>query len=443
MKNRSGPIVVFVVVMAVVLGTLAGAAFAGEKTYMLSASKWTGKQNKAVRDAGGEVVWSHAKTGLGAVISDNPNFLDEVMTSRSFKGGSEDVMVEWQQPYVGEELVTPSDETFYGLQWNMWAVEAEGAWDAGCDGTGARVAILDGGIYDAHADLGPNLDGACSASFVPGEPWNWDLGTFWHGTHVAGIVAAADNGFGVIGVAPGATLMGVKVLHGGGGYFSWLVAGILFASDPGSFEGFDSCQKADIINMSLGFLFKKNEYPGLIGYMAKAVNFAASKGVLVIASAGNEGLDLGQAGNYTHVPSEAGTALAISATGPVGFAYGGTDYRRPASYSNYGEGSVFVAAPGGDFMLYPDDPFWAYDMVLSTIRGTSTPPTYSFGFGAGTSQAAPMAAGVAALIKGANPGISLGALKARLKNTADDEGKKGHDEFYGHGFVNAHRACTE
>ena len=57
--------------------------------------------------------------------------------------------------------------------------------------------------------------------------------------------------------------------------------------------------------------------------------------------------------------------------------------------------------------------------------------------------AAPMAAGVAALIKGANPDISLGALKAKLKNTADDEGKKGHDEFYGHGFVNARRACTE
>jgi subtilisin family serine protease len=61
----------------------------------------------------------------------------------------------------------------------------------------------------------------------------------------------------------------------------------------------------------------------------------------------------------------------------------------------------------------------------------------------GTSMAAPAAAGVAALIKGANPGISLGALKTRLKNTADDEGKKGKDEFYGHGFVNAFRACTE
>jgi subtilisin family serine protease len=71
------------------------------------------------------------------------------------------------------------------------------------------------------------------------------------------------------------------------------------------------------------------------------------------------------------------------------------------------------------------------------------PPSFSFCFAAGTSMASPAAAGVAALIKSANPGISLGALKARLQQTADDEGSLGHDEFYGHGFVNAFNACTQ
>ena len=363
--------------MVVVLWTIAGASFAGEKAYMLSAEKWTGSQNNAVRNAGGEVIWSHSKTGLGVVTSDNANFLDDVMKSRAFKEGSEDVIVEWQEPSLGEELVTPGDETLFGYQWNMWAVEAEDAWNAGCDGTGARVAIVDGGIYDIHPDIGPNLDGVCSTSFYPGEPWNSDVGTLWHGTHVAGIVAAADNGFGVIGVAPGATLMAVKVAHGGSGPFSSIIAGILFASDPGSFDGFQGCQKADIINMSLGATFRKNEYRGFIGYLTKAVNFAASKGVLVITSAGNDGIDFGQAGNLTHVPSDCGTALSISATGPVGFAFGGEDFRRPASYSNYGEGTIFVAAPGGDHTLYPDS-YWFYDMVLSTSRGTSTPPASAF-----------------------------------------------------------------
>ena len=441
MSKKFGIVLVAVVAVSVTFGLFAGTAYAGEKTYLLSAKNWGTGQNKVVRDAGGEVLWNHKKTGIGAAVSDNPMFLEQIANSRAFNDVQEDVMVEWQQPLVGAEVVTPGDETFYGLQWNMWSVEAEGAWDAGCDGSGARVAILDGGIYDAHYDLSSNIDRSCSISFEPGEPWNSDTGTFWHGTHVAGIVAAADNGFGVIGIAPSATLMGVKVLHDGSGPFTQILAGILFASDPGSFPGYEACQKADIINMSLGSLFRKKDYPGFIGYVTKAVNFAASNGVLVVASAGNQGVDLGQASNYTHIPSDAGTALSISATGPYGFAWGATDYRRPASYSNYGEGHVFVAGPGGDF-AYPGDLWW-YDMVLSTSRGTSTPPSYSFSFAAGTSMAAPMVSGVAALIKGANPNISLGALKAKLKKTADDEGKVGKDEFYGHGFVNARRACTE
>lgn len=441
MRERFGFVLVTVFAVALTVGLFAGTADAAEKTYLLSGRNWGAGHNKAIRDAGGDVLWSHKKTGMGAVVSSNPTFLDDVTASRKFNDALEDVEIEWQQPIFGGEVGDPGDETYYGIQWNMWSVEAEGAWDAGCDGSGARVAILDGGIYDAHADLSSNIDRSCSISFEPNEPWNSDTGTFWHGTHVAGIVAATDNGFGVIGIAPRATLMGVKVLHDGSGPFTQILAGILFASDPGSFPGYEDCEKADIINMSLGSLFRKKDYPGFIGYVTKAVNFAASKGVLVVASAGNEGFDLGQASNFTHIPSDAGTALSISATGPVGFAYGGDDYRRPASYSNYGEGHVFLAGPGGDY-VFPGD-YWWYDMVISTIRGSSTPPYYSFGWAAGTSMAAPMVSGVAALIKGANPNISLGALKAKLKKTADDEGKKGHDEFYGHGFVNARRACTE
>ena len=125
---------------------------------------------------------------------------------------------------------------FYPLQWNMTALEAPAAWATGCTGAGVRVAIIDGGIYDLHADLAPNLDTGCSVSFVPGQPFNNDAGTFWHGTHVAGIVAAADNGFGVIGVAPEATLIGrqgapqrQRQLRG------WMIGGILYAADPAAF----------------------------------------------------------------------------------------------------------------------------------------------------------------------------------------------------------------
>ena len=86
--------------------------------------------------------------------------------------------------------------------------------------------MIDGGINDTHIDLAGQVDAGCSTSFVPGQPFNSDVGGFWHGTHVAGIVAAADNALGVIGVAPGATIMGVKALHSGSGTFGAVIGAI-------------------------------------------------------------------------------------------------------------------------------------------------------------------------------------------------------------------------
>jgi subtilisin family serine protease len=121
------------------------------------------------------------------------------------------------------------------------------------------------------------------------------------------------------------------------------------------------------------------------------------------------------------------------------FFYGERNFRHFASYSNYGENLVNLAAPGGDFALFPKKG-WFRDMVLSTGQGPDDGNFYYY-WSAGTSMAAPHVSGVAALIKGANPDISLGALKTKLFQTADDEGKVGKDEYYGHGFVNAARAC--
>jgi subtilisin family serine protease len=428
-------------VLLLAIAVLLPATATAQDDYVLVASKWGAKQTAAVEAAGGTVVYGHGDSGIGLATSTAPDFLEQVMDGNAFKYGSLDVAAQWQ-PDLPQQAITPGDETFFPLQWNMQSMDAPGAWAAGCTGAGARVAILDGGIHDQHVDLDDNLDVSCSVSFVPGQPFNSDVGTFWHGTHVAGIVAAEDNGIGTIGVAPEATLMGVKVLHDGSGTFGAIIGGILYASDPASF-GLTGCARADIINMSLGAVFPKSATGGgqLVGAMAKAVNYAASQGVLVLSAAGNNGVDLGQLYDYTFVPAESGSGLAVSATGPVDFANGGSNYRRPASYSNYGEGTVNVAGPGGDFTLFPNG-LWFYDMVLSTSRGSGASTT-SYSFAAGTSMATPAAAGVAALIKGSNPGIPLGALKTSLQQSADDEGPNGNDEFYGHGFVNAYRACTQ
>lgn len=430
---------------------LALPAIASAESYVLTAGNWGQEQNDAVAAAGGTVVWSHGKVGIAEVTSSNPGFLEAVQGNNAFQTATLDFQVQWQ-PDVPEQAITPGDEFFFPIQWHLGAVEAPAAWAEGCTGAGARVAVLDGGIYDIHPDLSSNLDKPCSVSFVPGQPYNFDTGTFWHGTHVAGIVAAADNGFGVLGVAPEATLIGVKVLHSGTGSFGGVIGGILYASDPAAF-GLPQCQRADIINMSLGAaVFKSGGAGPLIGALNQAVNFAASQGVLVISAAGNNGVDVRDFPSLSFVPADSGSGLAISATGPVGFALGATNFRRPASYSNFGNGFIDLAAPGGDFVLPGNDVCtvagvtqfcWVFDLVFSTCRGAAAPPSFSFCWAAGTSMAAPAASGVAAIIKAANPGISLEALKASLQNTADDEGPNGHDAFYGHGFVNAFRACTE
>lgn len=558
-------------VAAMLLGLPAAATAAD---FVLTAPHWGKAQDAAVAAAGGTVVWSHSRTGIASVSSDDPGFLARVSSDHAFTTAAEDVMVQWQEPELTEQgPITPGDEPYFPYQWNMTAMEAPAAWAAGCTGAGVRVAINDGGIDPTHPDLAPNMDTSCSASFVPGQPFNTDTGTFWHGMHVAGIVAAADNGTGVIGVAPEATLISVKVLHGGSGAFSWIIGGILYAADPAAF-GRSDCARADIINMSLGALFNKRLFGGgpLVAAVAQAVNFATSQGTLVISAAGNNGVDLGQAQDLTFVPAESGSGLAISATGPVDilgdFGPPG-DPRALASYSNYGEGTTYVAAPGGspgitaqvvvnspasiagskqassaaygppasgetaDVALWTDavdttgDPHDAceggvdpgvFGKIALIHRGACTFVTKSGGadasgavgvmisnngpgpmpglggsapvtipsvgitqadgaaiegqlaapvnatllshplgvldqvlsscksgycFAYGTSMAAPATSGVAALIKSANPGISLGALKARLAQTADDEGPIGTDQFYGHGFVNARRACTE
>ncbi|HSD65480.1 MAG TPA: S8 family serine peptidase, partial [Vicinamibacteria bacterium] len=239
------------------------------------------------------------------------------------------------------------------------------------------------------------------------------------------------------------------------GSFGWVISGILYAATPLAQGG----AGADIINMSLGALFPRGGgHTGaglLVAALNKAVNYAGRNGVLVVSAAGNDETDLDHSGSYIAVPAQSGSGIAVSATGPLAFAYGATNFRRIASYTNYGNSVVNVAAPGGDFM-YPGNelctlprsvsgtvtaPCWVFDMVMSTSRGSGSSTT-SYSWAAGTSMAAPAASAVAALIKQRNPGISLGALKTRLEQTADDEGKQGNDPFYGKGFVNADRACT-
>jgi len=415
-------------------------------TYLLYAPAWSDKQSDAVIKAGGKVTFSDPESGFGIAYSDDVNFASKAKKSSAFTGVIADRIISWQKPietieFKENAVPNPPNEPFMKFQWNLTALETEAAWAEGYTGLGVRVAVLDGGISANHIDIAPNLDAAASGSFVPG--YNFDQDTeeaeeFLHATHVAGIIAAPANSRGTIGVAPEATIIAVKVLDGGSGAFSWVLQGILYASLSRNEGG----AGADIINLSMSGIIPKNNRDSaqLLAIFNRVVNTAAQRGVLVISAAGNEGFNFDHSWNYVILPAEAGNGIAVSATGPVGFAFGSTNFRDFASYSNSGNSLVSFAAPGGDDQLY-DGPGWYFDMILSPCFVSAT--SYVYAWSAGTSMSAPAAAGVAALIKQKYPDITVAGLKAKLAQTADDEGKPGHDPYYGHGFVNARRAVTE
>lgn len=413
---------------------------------------------------GGTVDATMPAVGMAVVKLSRSDARSALRALRGVSDVAADVVAQWQDPNPRVAMVEGVEagitaagvgdaETFRQVQWAPDAISAPAAWNAGYTGAGARVAILDGGIHGTHIDIAPNLDVARSASFVPGQPFNADVGTFWHGTHVAGIVAAAalPSNLGTVGIAPSATIIGVKVLHNGSGAFSWILQGMIYAATPISAGG----AGAHIINMSLGAGFDRQgkDAAGLVNAISRTAMWARRQGVTVIAAAGNDGVDLDHTNNLVFVPAQAAGVISVASTGPQGWALGATNFDRPASYTNYGQSAITLAGPGGDFALpgnalcaRPRNPSgsvvnfcWVFDMVMSTCRGSGASIS-SYCWAAGTSMASPAVAGVAALVVGKNGPMQPAQLETVLRNSADDLGKPGNDDFYGRGRVNAWRA---
>lgn len=423
-----------------------------------------------VASAGGRVVSVIPQIGV-AVIEGGADFANAAGRFGWAESVAPDLVVEWlQQPQGASDLVVEADvgaeshafdpavESFYGYQWAPAAIDAPQAWAAGYRGAGARVAVLDGGIHGAHVDLRDRIDVARSTSFTTGA-WNTDVGTFWHGTHVAGIVAASANGIGTIGIAPEATIIGVKVLHNGTGPFSSILNGIVYAAKPIAQGG----AGAHVINMSLGATLdeKRHDMKRAVRELKKAVDrattYAYQNGVIVIASSGNSAINFDVLSDSLKIPAQNAHVVAISATGPHGWALGQTDFSRLAYYSDFGKALVSLSGPGGNAGLLVVDgnaslctkvsttvsitnPCYVFDYVMSSSRGATTSIS-SYSWSQGTSMASPAVAGVAALIIGKNGGpMHPSQVLARLQQSSSDLGKPGFDEQYGQGWVNAWRA---
>jgi lantibiotic leader peptide-processing serine protease len=423
------------------------------KSYLISAN---GNASSAafkaqVEAAGGTVTNVIAGANIAVASTTSADFASK---ARALGPVAPNLKVQWITPVKnidgpGVDFANPptsgDDDVFFDLQWGHDAIDAVEAWNAGYRGAGARVAVLDTGFDLDHPDLAPNINMALSQDFT-GQGLQYTLpDPFSHGTHTAGTVAAADNGFGVIGVAPQAELVLGKVLFDEGfGTFEDVLEGIAYAAGPAD---------ADVISMSLGAVIPKagdptdpdldtpEEVDALKHAMNRATNFAYRNGATVIASAGNDAIDRDAHPELLVLPADAQNVLQISATAPVGWATAPTTtfLDNQASYTNYGRSAIDFAAPGGDF-VYPGNenctivvtrPCWVFDLVFSTGNN-------GWFWSAGTSMAAPHAAGVAALIVGkAGGSLSAAQVEKAINAGADDLGPGGRDDTYGRGRVNA------
>lgn len=286
--------------------------------------------------------------------------------------------------------LTPND-TRYGEQWGYsgtYGIKANQAWDV-TNGAGSVVAVLDTGIT-AHSDLAANLlpgydfindttvsnDGN-GRDNDPSDPGDWvsanqcggihaAQGSSWHGTHVAGTIAAVtNNAKGVAGVAYGAKIVPVRVLGTCGGYDSDIADAIIWASG-GTVSGVPAnANPAEVINLSLGG-------SGACGSTTQAaINGAVSRGTTLVIAAGNDNTNVSNAS-----PANCNNVIAVASTTSTG---------ARSSFSNYGA-LIDIAAPGSN--------------ILSTLNsGTTTPGTESYAAYNGTSMATPHVAGVVALLQ--------------------------------------------
>ncbi|MFC9508179.1 S8 family serine peptidase [Streptomyces sp. NPDC057002] len=314
--------------------------------------------------------------------------------------------------------VTPND-TDYGKQWDLFestaGMNVPAAWDT-TTGSGVTVAVIDTG-YVTHSDLAANIvggydfisdtavsvdgNGRDSNPADPGDWYNADecgqgipaSSSSWHGTHVAGTIAAAtNNGKGVAGIAYGAKISPVRVLGKCGGYDSDIIDAITWASG-GTVSGVPAnTNVAKVINMSLGG-------GGACSTATQsAITGAVNRGTSVVVAAGNENQNVSNSS-----PANCNNVISVAATNRAG---------SRASYSNYGS-LVDISAPGGETRTS------TANGILSTLNsGTKTPSSENYAYYQGTSMATPHVAGLAALLKSANSALTPAQIESAIKANA-------------------------
>ncbi|OUD03305.1 S8 family peptidase [Streptomyces swartbergensis] len=440
---------------------------------------------KAVGKAGGTIVTSYDQIGVIVVHSSDPDFAKTIRKVRGVQSAGATrtaplptaVTADLGTPKalsaaeVAKAEAAPGQDPLESLQWDLPAIKADKAHEKSLGSEKVTVAVIDTGVDDTHPDIAPNFDRGASVNCVSGKPdtsdgaWRPGASESPHGTHVAGEIAAAKNGVGMTGVAPGVKVSGIKVSNPDGFFYTEaVVCGFVWAAEHG----------VDVTNNSYytdpWYFNCKNDpdQKALLDAVTRASRYAEKKGAVNVAAAGNENYDLAadeitdpsspndstpgervvDPSKCLDIPTQLPGVVTVASTGAKGI---------KSSFSNYGLGVADIAAPGGDSTAYqkPEPPATS-GLILGTLPGGK------WGYMAGTSMASPHVAGVAALIKSTHPYASPALVKALLYAQADAkactdpydidadgkvdavcEGSKNRNGFYGWGIADALDAVTK
>ncbi|MBT2501354.1 S8 family serine peptidase [Curtobacterium sp. ISL-83] len=392
---------------------------------------------RAVEAAGGSVLSTYPEIGVVTAQSDRAAFLARIRDSI----GVQSAGPTRTSPLLAMRRNAPrsSAETAAELpadpgQTGSWGNDAIGASAARSIERGSKdvvVGIIDSGIDVTHRDLAgqvdPSLSVGCSADGLPDQsPAAWgpeEVGTPWHGTAVAGVVAAADNGTGIVGVAPGVTLASVRIDQ----YAESSLCAYMWAAR----HGFEVAQASYWVYPWHFWCDGDPDQAPVAEALRRAMDHADREDVVMVAAAGNESYDLAHktVDNLSPVdgprefrrdvsegcrsyPVEHDAVVTVSALRNA------AGYPR-AIFSNHGEGSIDIGGPG--------------QQTASDVIG-------GWALVDGTSFAAPHVSGVAALLRSVHPEASAAEVRAMLRDQAIDLGTPADS---GAGLVNAFAAVAE
>jgi subtilisin family serine protease len=422
-----------------------------------------------VQRAGGTLVYTYPQIGVAIARSDSLSFrtnmlrdnrIDNVSGTGGFATRINDASLDSSSAQSGDLPNAPAtdSDSLSGLQWDMRQIHAPEAHAITGGSRSVLVGDIDTGIDFTHPDLAPNIDVADSVNCVSGAP---DPGLAaqddnGHGTHTAGTIAAASNGIGIVGVAPNVKIAGIKAGNAAGFFFpEAVVCAFVWAGT----------HHVDVTNNSYfadPYLFNcRNDATQRAIWKAeqRAIRFAQSKGVTVVAAEGNEGEDLAHPTVDATSPDDttpvvrsvtnACVVIPVEIPGVVGVTADGNarqvdndsdpnDFLK-SFYSNYGVGVTQVVAPGGDsqYGRTAEAPngrvlsTWPIALESDCLRPVFDPgePAAMWCYLQGTSMASPHAAGAAALIvsvygssgSAQNGKMRPGAVQAYLTQTADPQ----------------------